>query len=168
MPRAIIGQRGTLLVVTSGCLRVKRVIFITVRTMWKRFPVNWLLPEDSLLRLSAPKRGGVNKWKKWRPNWRDDVEGLWFDSIVLLQRRTYHRNYDLLLLNDRSNLCSQLLDFSSSALSSKFLKSIPFPSNLQNRSDRCTLLSDCGPSTAQTYNHWYIDPPIILESTSTE
>ena len=38
----IIGQRGSLPVVTAGCLHVKRVIFRTVRTMWKQFPANWL------------------------------------------------------------------------------------------------------------------------------
>ena len=39
-------------------------------TMRKQFPLNWL----SSGRFSAPKRGGVKKWKEWLPKWRDDVE----------------------------------------------------------------------------------------------
>ena len=43
-----------------------------MRTMRKQFPVNWLTSG----RFSAPKRGGVNKWKKWLPKWRPDMEKL--------------------------------------------------------------------------------------------
>ena len=55
--RAIIGQRGTLPVTPLGYLNPKKVIFRTMRTMRKQFPVNWLTSG----RFSAPKRGGVNK-----------------------------------------------------------------------------------------------------------
>ena len=58
--RAIIGQRGSLPVTPLGYLNFKKVIFRTMRTMRKQFPVNWLTSG----RFSAPKRGGVNKWKK--------------------------------------------------------------------------------------------------------
>ena len=64
--RAIIGQRGTLPVTPLGYLDPKKVIFRTMRTMRKQFPVNWLTSG----RFSAPKRGGVNKWKKWLLKWR--------------------------------------------------------------------------------------------------
>ena len=55
--RAIIGQRGTLPVTPLGYVNPKKVIFRTMRTMRKQFPVNWLTSG----RFSGPKRGGVNK-----------------------------------------------------------------------------------------------------------
>ena len=74
-PRAIIGQRGTLPVTRLGFLNCKKVIFRTMRTMRKQFPVNWLTSG----RYSAPKRGGVNKWKKWLPR----GGGSYFPYILL-------------------------------------------------------------------------------------
>ena len=65
--RAIIGQRGSLPVTPLGYLNFKKVIFRTMRTMRKQFPVNWLTSGG----FSAPKRGGVNKLKKWLPKWRE-------------------------------------------------------------------------------------------------
>ena len=73
-PRAIIGQRGSLSVTPLGYLNFKKVIFRTMRTMRKQFPVNWLTSG----RFSAPKRGGgsVNE-KNGCLKWRDDVEGVY-------------------------------------------------------------------------------------------
>ena len=57
LSRAIIGQRGALPVTSLGYLNFKKVIFRTMRTMRKQFPVNWLTSG----RFSAPKRGAVKK-----------------------------------------------------------------------------------------------------------
>ena len=52
--RAIIGQRGTLPVTPLGYLNPKKVIFRTMRTMRKQFPVTWLTSG----RFSAKARPG--------------------------------------------------------------------------------------------------------------
>ena len=54
LTRAIIGQRGTLPVMPLGYLNPQKVIFRTMRTMRKQFPVTWLTSG----RFSAKARPG--------------------------------------------------------------------------------------------------------------
>ena len=60
---------------TSGYLYVKRVIFRTMRTMWKQFPVNWLTSGRLALTTQRTKarrgqqnekNGGLSGGTMWR------------------------------------------------------------------------------------------------------
>ena len=64
MSRAIIGQRGTLPVTPLGYLNPKKVIFRTMRTMRKQFPVNWLTSGRLAFSISARQSEEASTNKK--------------------------------------------------------------------------------------------------------
>ena len=55
-------------------LNFKKVIFRNMRTTRKQFPVNWLTPGGLAFTIQRAKVR--RSQQKWRPRWRDDVEGL--------------------------------------------------------------------------------------------
>ena len=67
----------SLSVTPLGYLNFKKSIFRTMQTMRKQFPVNWLTTG----RFSAPKRGGVNKLKKWLPKVEGQCGGCVLDKL---------------------------------------------------------------------------------------
>ena len=55
-------------------LNFKKVIFRNMRTTRKQFPVNWLTSGRLAFTIQGAKER--RSQQKWRPKWRDDVEGL--------------------------------------------------------------------------------------------
>ena len=74
MPRAIIGQRGSLRALAGIYLNFKKIIFGTMRTTRKQFPVNWLTSGRLAFTIQRAKARRRQQIKKWRHKWRDDVE----------------------------------------------------------------------------------------------
>ena len=67
-----------------------------MRTIWKQFPVNWLTSGKLAFTVQRAKARRSQQMKKMVAQ----VEGLWLNSIVVLQRRTYHKSW-LKLLHKR-------------------------------------------------------------------